>query len=261
MHSLGIAFAVLVTFGCFALTALSAPFPQRNGRGGGGSPPGYPFPQKPTPSLTPRPTPTPSQGTTTTEVTQPLPTTTEVPQPGSITTAIPPPGSITTEVPTQGSITTALPPQSTSGGSSGSPGQVQVINACSFPIYLVVCSQNPSTCSGDSTLAANSGTWSQVYVPGSEGGQSIKISTTSGAGDILQFEYTNDDPVLWYDISEVNGNPFGQYGFTMTSTDSTCGQGHCAPPATSCPAIFTDPTNGIPYRCGISAGIGVTLCG
>jgi hypothetical protein len=246
MHSLANALVVLVTLGCFALTALAPP----PGTGGRHHPPANTVGQNPTPSS--------ALGST--NPNQPVPTTIAVPQPSSIDTGGPSPGSITTEVPTY-TPTTSPPPQSTGGGSSGNPGRAQVINACSFPVYLVVCSQNPATCSGQSTLAANSGTWSQAYAPGSAGGQSIKISTTPGAGDILQFEYTNQDPVLWYDVSEVNGNPFGQYGFTMTSTDSTCGQGHCAPPATSCPAIFTDPTNGVPYRCGISAGIGVTLCG
>ncbi|KAL2036527.1 hypothetical protein N7G274_010757 [Stereocaulon virgatum] len=257
MQSLANALAVLVTLGCFALTAVAPP---PGGFGGRYQPPADIVPQNSTPSSALRPTPTLAHGRTSTNRNQPVPTTIAVPQPSSITTGGPPPGSITTEVPTY-TPTTSSPPQSTNGGSSGNPGRAQVINACSFPVYVVVCSQNPATCSGQSTLAANSGIWSQAYAPGSAGGQSIKISTTPGAGDILQFEYTNQDPILWYDISEVNGNPFGPYGFTMTSTDSTCGQGRCAPPATSCPAIFTDPTNGVPYRCGISAGVGVTLCG
>ena len=108
-------------------------------------------------------------------------------------------------------------------------------------------------------MAANTGSYSEAYAPESDGGHSLKISVTSGSGNILQFEYTNEgNGDVSYDLSEVNGNPFGSYGFSLTNTTT---DSYCAPPATDCPAIFTDPTNGIPYTCSTSEGIGAILCG
>jgi len=79
---------------------------------------------------------------------------------------------------------------------------------------------------------------------------------------ILQFEYTNTGTgQVSYDLSEVDGNQFDPYGFTLTSTNSACFQSHCAAPANSCPGVFTQPTNGTPHDCPIGDGIGVTLCG
>ncbi|CAD6576007.1 MAG: hypothetical protein ASARMPRED_007557 [Alectoria sarmentosa] len=108
-------------------------------------------------------------------------------------------------------------------------------------------------------MAATTGSYSEAYAPESDGGHSLKISITSGSGNILQLEYTNEgNGDVSYDLSEVNGNPFGSYGFSLTNTTTTS---YCAPPATDCPAIFTDPTNGIPYTCSTSEGIGTILCG
>ncbi|KAL9067456.1 MAG: hypothetical protein Q9161_006888 [Pseudevernia consocians] len=170
-------------------------------------------------------------------------------------------GSTTSGSTTSGSTTS----DSTTSGSdsseagSGTPGQATIVNKCTFPTYLYVCKQHPATCGANVTLAANTGTYSEPYAPASDGGHSMKISVTEGSGDILQFEYTNEgDGKVSYDLSEVNGNPFGTWGFTLTNTTT---DSHCAPPATSCPAIFTDPTDGIPYTALTSDGVGAILCG
>ncbi len=108
-------------------------------------------------------------------------------------------------------------------------------------------------------MAATTGTYSEPYAPESDGGHSLKISTASGSGNILQLEYTNEgNGKVSYDLSEVNGNPFGTYGFSLTNTTTDA---YCAPPCTDCPAIFTAPTDGIPYTALTSDGIGAILCG
>lgn len=142
---------------------------------------------------------------------------------------------------------------------SGTSGQALIVNKCSFPTYVYVCIQHPASCGSTQTLDANGGTYSEAYGPASDGGHSLKISVTKGAGDILQFEYTNEgNGDISYDLSEVDGNPFGQWGFSLTNTTRNA---YCAPPATSCPAIFTQPTNGIPYTAPTSEGTGAILCG
>lgn len=162
-----------------------------------------------------------------------------------------------------GSTTSSVSTSSSSGSDTvkpgtGSAGQATVVNNCTFPAYVYVCKQHPATCGATSTIDAGK-TYSEAYAPSADGGHSLKISVTSGSGDILQFEYTNGgNGEVSYDLSEVNGNPFGTWGFSLTNTTTDV---FCAPPATDCPAIFTQPTNGIPYTAPTSDGVGAILCG
>ena len=147
--------------------------------------------------------------------------------------------------------------------SDGSTGQATVRNNCGFPVYLYACSQTPADCTAESTLAASGGTYAETFLDSSTGGRSIKIGTTSGEVNkpILQFEYTNTGSgQVAYDLSEVNGNPFGPYGFALTSNNAACFQGECPAPGTSCPFVFTTPTNGMVSDCPVASSIGVTLC-
>ena len=147
-------------------------------------------------------------------------------------------------------------------------GQAHVRNYCTFPVYLYACGQGGDNngipaCSALQTLPAQTGTYAETY-SSPNNGRSIKMSTVDeeGSDAILQFEYTNTGAgQVSYDLSEVNGNPFGQYGFTLTSSNPDCFQSSCPAPSTSCSGVFTEPTNGVPHDCPIGDGIGVTLCG
>ena len=144
-------------------------------------------------------------------------------------------------------------------------GRATVLNKCTFPVFLYACSQNPAACTKESKLAANGGTYGETYLGASTAGRSIKLGTTSGEVNkpILQFEYTNAGSLVYYDLSEVNGNPFGKHGFTLTSSNSACDHNKCPAPSTHavCPWVFTAPTNGRVSNCPIGSSIGVTLCG
>lgn len=145
-------------------------------------------------------------------------------------------------------------------------GQATVLNNCGFPVYLYACSQDPETCTSESTLGAQGGTYSETFLDPSTGGRSIKIGTTSGEVNkpILQLEYTNTGSgQIAYDLSEVNGNPFGPYGFALTSNNAACFQQECPAPGTAdvCPFVFTTATNGQVSDCPTASSIGVTLCG
>lgn len=145
-------------------------------------------------------------------------------------------------------------------------GQATVRNNCGFPVYLYACSQTPATCTGETTLGANGDTYAETFLDSSTGGRSIKIGTTPGEVNkpILQFEYTNTGSgQVSYDLSEVNGNPFGPYGFALTSDNSACFQQECPAPGTAdvCPFVFTAPASGRVSDCPVSSSIGVTLCG
>ena len=211
----------LVTIGLFAFTTLSAPAPQWRHQYKQATAPQAPSPVAPAPSVTPTASSSSSSS-----------------------------GS--------DSDSKSASSSSSSGG-SGTPGEATIVNKCSFPTYVYVCKQHPATCGSTTTMAANTGGYSEAYAPSGDGGHSLKISKDEGSADILQLEYTNEgNGFISYDLSEVNGNPFGPYGFTLTNTTTDA---HCASPATVCPAIFTDPTNGIPYTAPTSAGVGTILCG
>ena len=154
-----------------------------------------------------------------------------------------------------------------STSSGGSVGKASVLNKCPFETYVYVCGQghgsSPPSCTAIQTLAAGSGTYSETYISFVGDGRSIKVGRTGGEGakPILQLEYTNAGSYVNYDVSDVNGNPFGSAGgFTLTTSDASCFHAKCPPPSTSCPGLFTDPTNGTPHDCGLSNDIGVTLC-
>ncbi|KAL9076944.1 MAG: hypothetical protein Q9161_000577 [Pseudevernia consocians] len=138
-----------------------------------------------------------------------------------------------------------------------------VLKNCGFPVYLYACSQNPTGCTSESTLAASGGTYSETISDSSTGDHSIKIGSTSGEVNkpILQFEYTNEgNGQVAYDLSEVDGNPLGPYGFALTSNNAACFQQECPAPGTECSFVFTTPTNDLVSDCWIASTVGVTLC-
>ena len=91
---------------------------------------------------------------------------------------------------------------------------------------------------------------------------SVDISTNRVRS--LQLEYTvyENDHKISYDVSEVNGNPFGLQGFRIDTNNPNCPSPACHPPATNCPGVFKQgqPTSGIPHDCPIGSNIGVSLC-
>ena len=137
-------------------------------------------------------------------------------------------------------------------------GSASVLNNCGFEVYIYVCDQ--SSCGPIINVDPNGGTYSAPYSTDNDG-ISIKIGTVTGEVDkpILQLEYTPTSDLVYFDLSEVNGNPFGPYGFSLT--DSAGMDQYCAPPGDECTWVFTTPTNGMVYADPISDSIGVTLCG
>ncbi|KAL6712868.1 hypothetical protein ACLMJK_009580 [Lecanora helva] len=143
-------------------------------------------------------------------------------------------------------------------------GVARVVNNCPFTVYLDGYGQATSGdgYSGEATLPAQGGTYEEAYAAPNDG-RSLKAAIVSGSQSkpVLQLEYTNGgDGRISYDVSEVDGNPFGPAGFGLTSSNSGCFSAWCAPPGNNCPGLFTDPTNGIPHLCGMGDSITLTLC-
>ena len=136
-------------------------------------------------------------------------------------------------------------------------GDSNVVNKCSFNVYLYVCNQQG--CGGETTVTPGA-EWSQQLSSSVNDGVSIKIGTTSGEQQkpILQLEYTNDGSNVWFDASEINGNPFGNYGYWMG--DSQGLYEYCAPPCTSCSFVYYSGEDGTVFVAPNTGSIGLTLC-
>jgi hypothetical protein len=105
-----------------------------------------------------------------------------------------------------------------------SVGSAVVVNACDYEVYLA---NTPSADGGyqeiDAVLAANGGTYGQVFTELSNGnGWSLKLSQSKALDSIMQYEYTfHNDGTIWFDLSDVNGNPWDG-NWEITSNSSKC---------------------------------------
>lgn len=79
------------------------------------------------------------------------------------------------------------------------------------------------------------------------GGISIKISTTPDQADVLQYEYTLSDPIIYWDLSCINmgsNSTFSTAGFAVTSNDSgNCPSATCKPGDSACADAYLIPTD------------------
>lgn len=134
------------------------------------------------------------------------------------------------------------------------PGSAIVINSCNYDVYVA---NTPSAGGGYNAInqvLSPSGSYSQVYTQLTNGnGWSIKLSQDGNyASNVMQFEYTyQDDGTIWYDLSEVNGNPWnGNWEITATSG--------CTPRQAAY-QYSTDDAYGM-QDCADTASVTVTLC-
>ena len=136
-------------------------------------------------------------------------------------------------------------------------GNSNVANYCSFDVYLYSCNQQG--CGAEVTVAPNT-VWGAQISSTENDGVSIKIGTTSGEVEkpILQLEYTNSGGLVYFDASQINGNPFGAYGYTLG--DSVGLKAYCAPPCTDCAGVYYSGEDGTVYAISNTDSIGFSLC-
>lgn len=137
-------------------------------------------------------------------------------------------------------------------------GDSNVDNFCPFDVYLYSCNQEG--CGAEVTVPANTGTWSAPISSTAGDGVSIKIGTTSGEVEkpILQLEYTNSAGLVYFDASQINGNPFSDYGYTLGDTVGL--EAYCAPPCTDCAGVYYSGEDGTVYAISNTESIGFSLC-
>ena len=135
-------------------------------------------------------------------------------------------------------------------------GKAIVSNQCQYDVHLTeVPAQGGGYETTEEILSAGD-TWDTTWHELSNGaGWSIKLSKNTDLSHILQYEYTfQNDGVIWYDLSQVNGNPWdGDWMITATSESSTCS------PKQVAYRYATDDAYGM-QACPSDAEITVTLC-
>lgn len=139
------------------------------------------------------------------------------------------------------------------GALAGGMGSAVVVNKCSYDVSL---SNVPASGGGYSTVdqkLSAGDTYSQTWTALSNTmGWSIKLFKGQDMSNILQYEYTcHEDGIIWYDLSEVNGNPWDK-NWEITAT------GNCSPRQAAY-RYATDDAYGM-QDCPEDSTITVTLC-
>lgn len=135
-----------------------------------------------------------------------------------------------------------------------SVGDAVVVNKCSYPVYLY---DTPASGGGytevDKVLNKDDSYTTQWTELSNGAGWSIKLSNSTELTYILQYEYTfQNEGTIWYDLSEVNGNPWDG-NWEITSNTDTCS------PRQAAYRYATDDAYGM-QSCPQDATITVTLC-
>ena len=140
-------------------------------------------------------------------------------------------------------------------------GTAFIANWCSFEVY--VWSVANVTNNTINYLAPIIGEFSETYRTNPNGGGiSLKISMTPVDSNITQFEYTYhiNDSNIFYDISNVNGYPFEEWGLALSPSSPNCSSISCDPYVPVCADVYNQPSDFATKNCDVSANLTLTLC-
>lgn len=142
------------------------------------------------------------------------------------------------------SISLPLPSPSSSGIPSGG---VSIMNNLEHPVYMWVVGAGVDD--KMHTLESKGGKYSESWqVPPGGGGVSIKMSTVPDQSNILQFEYTVADPLIFWDLSCIDmqsDSDFTKYGFAVkpSNPSGSCPKAVCQAGDVQCAAAYLFPTD------------------
>ncbi|KAF3392740.1 Antigenic thaumatin-like protein [Penicillium rolfsii] len=100
-------------------------------------------------------------------------------------------------------------------------GNARVVNQCGFPVYVWSVGGSVS----QQNTVASGGTYSEVlhHDPAS-GGIAIKLTTVANGlyngSPQTNFAYTLDGQQVWYDLSDVFGDPFSNHAINVKASAS-----------------------------------------
>lgn len=105
-------------------------------------------------------------------------------------------------------------------------GSAVVHNKCDFPVYLWSVG---SSMSDTKTLVANDGAYTELYrTDDSTGGIALKMTleedglTTGKPQTIFSYALNDDEGKIFYDLSDVFGDPFTGHTLSVTPAEDTC---------------------------------------
>jgi hypothetical protein len=172
------------------------------------------------------------------------------------------PGVTPSQSASSGGSTTA-PSSSGNSTTSGGGGGVTVLNHMNQTLYGWSVADNADV--PMITLPVG-GSYSESWrLNPDDGGISIKLSTAQNQDNILQFEYTLVDPVIYWDLSCINmgtASLFTNAGFAVSSDNAKCDSATCAAGDSNCAAAYLYPTDDqATHGCDASTHMTLTLGG
>ncbi|KAL3492146.1 hypothetical protein BJX62DRAFT_203605 [Aspergillus germanicus] len=157
------------------------------------------------------------------------------------------------------SSTSSATPSSSAGAGGGG---ITIVNNLDTSVNL--WSTSSTAGSGDKqSLTAGGGSSTESWQTTSDGsGISIKLSTSEDQSSVLQFEYTNTDDGLFWDLSSIDldkDSAFVKGGFSATSDDGSCAAVTCDAGDADCAASYQKPDDVDTHSCSSGAAITLTL--
>ncbi len=141
-------------------------------------------------------------------------------------------------------------------------GTAAIENRCDVEVYIWSIANVPNDTIN--YLEPNIGSYNETYrVNPNGGGISLKIATVPDDSFITQFEYTYhpENPILAYDISNINGYPFKNWGLYLSPSSWDCSSITCDPGVALCPDVYNQPNDDFAVKsCDVSANLTLTLC-
>ena len=153
----------------------------------------------------------------------------------------------------------SLAPAVYAQNSTGGSGNAIINNQCSHDIYLWSID---SSAEAEQKVLASGETYSEKFRTSSNGGGvSLKMSLNEEQDEISQFEYTLVDPMVFYDLSNVNGYPFSEGGITIEPSDSTCSTITCEAGVPNCRQAYNEPYDDWATKgCDCNIDLTLSLC-
>ncbi|PGH02920.1 hypothetical protein GX51_04376 [Blastomyces parvus] len=139
-------------------------------------------------------------------------------------------------------------------------GNAIVRNNCPFPVYLQSVGNTGNV--PEHTIQSGGVFQEQYRENPNGGGISLKISNKPSGAQITQFEYTLAGPKVFYDVSNINGYPFVDYGLSLASTTHAgCPAINCPPGVKLCHDAYNKPDdNHATKACASASDLTMTLC-
>lgn len=139
-----------------------------------------------------------------------------------------------------------------------SAGTTTLLNKCSFPVYFSTVSDFAAPVK---TLQSGE-TYNESYLTNPNGGGvSVKIAKDPSLASATQFEYTLMPGTLWYDLSNINGDPFQADGMSLMTSDPNCRNVLCPAGNTICKEAYNQPFDDwATAGCNSVPNTALTLC-